>query len=476
MRSLRASLIGGMATVALVLAAVFVLVTVRISHRMIQQVDDRLTSLSRIMPPPPTDAVTIPPPAVPSDSGSASTTDIVSDVYLGTIDDSGVLQTVFAPGTSAASLTGPTIDAADLPTEGSATFTAESADGSVTYRVRTEAFGSTTRVIAIPIDDVHATIRGIVVLEAVGLLVVLSALGAVCWLIIRLGVRPVRRMTDVATEIAQGNLAVRVPETRSGAEAAELAVALNAMLTTIERLLAEQAESEDRLRRFVADASHELRTPLTTVLGYAELYGQGGLRGPDELDDAMRRMALESARMGRLVRDMLALAHLEEDRPSAHDVVDLELLVLDAAADADVRAPGRHLTVDAAGPALVSGDEDQLRQVLANVVDNALAHTEPTAPLTLRLRAAGDHLTVEVEDGGAGMEPEVAARATERFFRADPARTRERGGSGLGLSIAASIVHAHGGLLTVDSTVDVGTTVRIDLPAITRTDRRIGTP
>ena len=203
--------------------------------------------------------------------------------------------------------------------------------------------GDVTSITALPLDDVQRTVSRLVVVEVVGSLAILAALGLVSWWVVHLGIRPIKEMTVTATRIAGGDLEVRVPESTPGTESAELAVALNTMLGNLSTALDERTESEDRLRRFVADASHELRTPVTTIRGYAELYRHGGLAEPATLDDAMRRTEQEAARIGRLVDDMLALARLDEQRPLDVRHVDLTALApQDAAADAGRRRrPGR---------------------------------------------------------------------------------------------------------------------------------------
>jgi two-component system OmpR family sensor kinase len=300
--------------------------------------------------------------------------------------------------------------------------------------------------------------------EAIATAVILAALGLVTWWVLRLGIRPIKRMTDAASSIAGGDLSHRVPESASSTEAGQLGVALNQMLGRIEDAFDVRAQSEDRLRQFVADASHELRTPVTTIRGYAELFRSGGLGEPRELEEAMRRTEQEAIRMGRLVDDMLTLAKLDQDRPLETRSVDLAVLMSDAARDAAAVAPGRSIRTDIEGPVVVTGDEDRLRQVLANVVGNALVHTPLGSAIELHLRRDGACAVVDVVDHGPGMPPEIVARVTERFFRADPSRTRHRGGSGLGLSIADAAIDAHGGDIRVQSIAGVGTTVRITLP------------
>jgi two-component system OmpR family sensor kinase len=275
----------------------------------------------------------------------------------------------------------------------------------------------------------------------------------------------VKVMTETASRIAGGDLGVRVPESAPGTESGELALALNQMLGRIEAATAERAASEERLRQFVSDASHELRTPVTSIRGYAELYRIGALTGDGALDDAMRRTEQEAARIGRLVDDMLTLARSDEQRPHDTKPVSMEVLLHDAAIDARATAPEREIIIDVASAgATILGDEDLLRQVLANVVANALVHTNPDVPITLRLDSTDNAVVVEIIDTGQGMTPDVMSRVTERFFRGDPSRSRHRGGSGLGLAIVEATVTAHGGHVQIDSTPGRGTVVRLSFP------------
>jgi two-component system OmpR family sensor kinase len=237
------------------------------------------------------------------------------------------------------------------------------------------------------------------------------------------------------------------------------------MLEQIEAAFAERASTEARLRQFVADASHELRTPVTTIRGYAELYRDGALEDPSDLDDAMRRAEQEAVRMGALVEDMLQLARLDEHRPPRDDIVDISLLAADAAADARAVDPSRATTVVGDEHLTVAGDSDRLRQVLGNLVGNALVHTQPGSPIEMRTWRDGEVVVVDVIDHGPGMAPAVAAQAFERFFRADPSRSRHRGGTGLGLSIVDAIVRAHGGEIVALPTDGGGATIRVRLPA-----------
>ena len=344
--SLRARLLAGMALVAVVLVVVSAVITLTTRNLLIDQIDDRLASFSPVGRGDDFQRFPGPDFASPSpqtarrrrdrigrsvgdrrhDHGrrrspiGASRTAVVgvaersSDAYQGFVRD-GVLQTGFVPNVGDQEFGAPDLDIDALPAEGSAYFTADSVDGDVTYRVLAERFGDTVLITALPLDDVTDTISQLVWVEVLGSALILAVLGLVSWWVIHLGIRPVKEMTHTATRIAGGDLTVRVPETANGTESAELAVALNQMLGHIEGALDERAASEDRLRRFVADASHELRTPVTTIRGYAELYRHGGLADHDALDDAMRRTEQEAVRMGRLVEDMLVLAKLDEERP-----------------------------------------------------------------------------------------------------------------------------------------------------------------
>jgi two-component system OmpR family sensor kinase len=240
--------------------------------------------------------------------------------------------------------------------------------------------------------------------------------------------------------------------------------ALNSMMSTIEGAFGEKERSEARLRRFVADASHELRTPVTTIRGYAELYRHGGLADTGDLDQAMRRTEQESVRMASLVDDLLLLARLDEGRPLDRQPVDLGVLGVDAAADARAVAPDRVVTAVVTEGVTVDGDEDRLRQVVGNLVGNALVHTPAGTAVSVRVHEADGRAVLEVHDDGPGMPADVAARAFERFSRADASRSRNGGGAGLGLAIVQAIVVAHGGEVRLTSALGAGTTVHVELP------------
>lgn len=397
----------------------------------------------------------------------------LSSLYVGVVHGAEVV-TILTPGLRGVDVAVPDIPAARA-VEASADrahFSVGSIDGDLRWRIRalTPRPGGPVTLIGLPLDTVDDAVRDLVVASGVGALAILAALALVAVWVIRLGVRPVRQMTEVATAIAGGDLSRRVPESDPGTEAGELGSALNAMLASIETSFAERQRAEDRLRQFVADASHELRTPVATIRGYAELHRTGALQEPDALDDAMRRTEQEAIRMGGLVDDLLALARLDQGRPLEPADVDLAQVAADAVADARAVDPERHVELVLAGPVVVRAEEDKVRQVVANLLGNALVHTPPSASVTVTVDHRDGWARVAVADDGPGMAPEVAARAFERFYRADPSRARHRGGSGLGLAIVEATVRAHGGEVDLASTPGQGTTVsfRLPLPAPSR--------
>jgi two-component system OmpR family sensor kinase len=227
--------------------------------------------------------------------------------------------------------------------------------------------------------------------------------------------------------------------------------------------------SEERMRRFVADASHELRTPLTSIRGFAELYRQGAVGDAENLDRVMGRVEQEAARMGLLVEDLLLLARLDQQRPLEQEPVDLLGVVGDAVHDARVLAPDRQIRLDLGdGAPVVLGDEGRLRQVVTNLVSNALTHTPAGTPVSVSLEVTpspdGPRVLLAVADEGPGMSDADRAKVFERFYRADPSRTRAAGGSGLGLSIVAALVAAHRGRVGVQSAPGVGSRFLVELP------------
>lgn len=347
----------------------------------------------------------------------------------------------------------------------SRTFTATAADGRTRYRARAFPLdGGGTLVVAIPLTDVTETLRRLLRIEAVVTVAVLAALGAIAWWLVRLGLRPLERMGETAGAIAGGDLSRRVEPADPGTEVGRLGIALNQMLDRIEGAFAERQASEDRLRRFVADASHELRTPLTSVRGYAELFRRGAADDPEALGTAMRRIEEEGARMGVLVDELALLARLDQHRPLEREPVDLASVAGAAVDGARAVEPDRPIEIDAPLPVVVLGDEARLRQIADNLLANARLHTPSGAPVHVRVAVDGGEALLEVEDSGPGIPPGDAERVFERFYRADPSRSREHGGGGLGLSIVAAVAEAHGGRARVEPGSGGGARFQVRLP------------
>jgi two-component system OmpR family sensor kinase len=314
------------------------------------------------------------------------------------------------------------------------------------YAAPTPRGASGLTVVAVPFTE-EATLDQLLLVEALVIGGVLLALAAAASWLVRLGLRPLDRIGATAGAIAAGDLSHRVERAEPRTEVGRLGLALNAMLARLEEAFAERRASEERLRRFLADASHELRTPLASIRGYAELFRIGAARDGPDVEKAMSRIEDESARMGVLVEDLLALARLDEVRDPHREPVDLTALAGDAVDDARAVAPDRDIELRGAGngAVVVDGDPGQLRQVLANLVRNALVHTPAGTPVEVAVRTRGDEALLEVRDHGPGLPTSDPRELFDRFWRADPGRGRGRAGAGLGLAIVAGVVTAHGG-------------------------------
>jgi two-component system OmpR family sensor kinase len=357
-------------------------------------------------------------------------------------------------------------------------------NGDRLWRVLVVIFpGDISLTVAQDISDIDSAVSRLVSTELlVGALVLVLLVAAGVWAV-RTSLRPLREIERTAGAIAAGDLTRRVPSPEPGpdpprTEVGRLAHALNAMLAQIEAAFAARAASEERMRRFVADASHELRTPLTTIRGFAELYRQGAASTPEEVGRLVRRIEDEASRMGLLVEDLLLLARLDQERPLELAPVELPVIVSDAVHAARAVASDRHIELEVHSdgvPLVVQGDDARLRQVVGNLLSNAVTHTPAGTAVTVRLRAEPGTAVLEVADQGPGLTPEHAERVFERFYRADSARSRRRrggvvdatGGTGLGLAIVAALVAAHRGKVEVDSTPGKGATFRVRLPLTT---------
>jgi two-component system OmpR family sensor kinase len=329
--------------------------------------------------------------------------------------------------------------------------TSSTGPDAIPYRAvaKTLLGGTGTIIVAIPLTDLNDTLRQLLLIEVFVSAAVLLGLAVLSWVMIRRDLRPLNEITRTANVIARGDLSQRVSAGPEGSEVGQLGRAFNTMVDEIEVAFAERAASEERLRRFLADASHELRTPLTSILGYTELFDLGVRDRPDDLALSMRNIKGEASRMGALVDDLFLLAQLDRQRPFRIEAVDLAELVRRSADGIGASAPSRHVTVDAPDPVVVEADEHRMRQVIDNLLVNAVDHSPDTAPIDVRVSRVGDSALLTVHDGGPGIAPGDADRIFEPFYRADPSRARSSGGAGLGLAIVAAIVAAHGGTVSV---------------------------
>ncbi|MEX5270511.1 sensor histidine kinase [Kocuria sabuli] len=334
--------------------------------------------------------------------------------------------------------------------------------------------------VAEPLDDTDAMLSAVTLLTLSFGMATLFAAMAVGWVLVTRAFAPLHQVEQTAARIAEGDLSQRMEGYNRQTEVGQLSASLNAMLGHIEDAFEARTRSEGKLRRFVADASHELRTPLVTIRGYSELYRHGALQNPEDVGSAMARIESEAKRMTQLVEDLLMLARLDERRPAENVDVDLLHLAFDAAGDARASAPERRIEVQglrggAPASAWVHGDESRLRQVVANLVTNALRYTPDGSPIEIAVgveRSVDEtsSAVLQVRDHGGGIHGQDAERVFERFYRADSSRTRETGGTGLGLSIVAAIVQQHDGTVHLSETPGGGATMTVRLPGIERPD------
>jgi two-component system OmpR family sensor kinase len=334
------------------------------------------------------------------------------------------------------------------------------------------ASGGGHLVIATNLGDLNSTVTRLEVADATAAAVAVVLLAGIGLPLVRASLAPLRRIEATAVAIAGGDLSRRIELAVGDTEVGRLAEALDMMLASIEAAYLARADgearavrSQDRMRRFIADASHELRTPLTSVRGLAE-YGlqQGEDAAPEELLRLMDLVAREAGRMGRLVDDLLLLARFDAGRALDRQPVDLASIAAEAVQQARLVAAGRPIELEAAEPVIVVADAERLRQIIDNLIGNAIQHTPPQTPVSVTASIAARSGQLTVADRGPGMTQEQASHVFDRFYRTDDARTRARGGAGLGLAIARSLTAAHGGELTVDTKPGEGAAFHLRLP------------
>jgi two-component system OmpR family sensor kinase len=446
--SLRARLAISSCAIGLILAGAFLFVGWRQERVLTHQLDAQLESVSR-------NTWRLVDPLKPAKPGAA--TRVPTGTYVGLLDAAG-MKTILPSENRLV----PRVDAPELTRHAesgtTSPFTVGTSSASHAMRIVGVSTTSGWVVTGISTDPIESATRQLTITGGIALAAVLGVLTLLMLWVNRLGLRPIRELTNAAEEIAGGRLERRVRASGPNTEAGRLATAFNVMAEA-------RQGAEQRLRRFVADASHELRTPLTALRGYTALIANGGFSEPGEIDDAVRRIGQEATRMGTLVDDLLLLASLDEQRPLLLESVDLSCVVQDVAVDAQAIQPARSITVTAPETVTVLADRHVVVQVAAALVSNALKHTPASAPIELTASHDNGSGVMTVRDGGPGIPSGELDRIFERFYRLDAGRQRSNGGSGLGLSIVRSAVEAHGGTVTVLSRPGTGTTFAITLPA-----------
>jgi len=328
------------------------------------------------------------------------------------------------------------------------------------------------QITGLPLHEVDETVARLLSVEGALFALAVAGSGAVTAVVVGRTLRPLRRVADTARHVSQ--LPLTDPDTPLPAgiapahpttEVDQVSVAFDRMLDHVRRALAARDLTEQRLRRFVADASHELRTPLATIRAHAEYAARTGGPLPETTATALARIDAAAIRMAALVDDLLLLARLDAGRPLARARVDLTQLVVEAVSDARTTGPDHRWRLDLPeDPVEVTGDGERLNQVVANLLSNARHHTPAATTVTTTVRRTASGVSVEVGDDGPGIAAELLLSLFDRFTRGDASRTAGHGSTGLGLAIAESIAHAHHGTLGVDSRPG-HTAFRLQLPS-----------
>ena len=347
------------------------------------------------------------------------------------------------------------------------------------WRIRVTATSDGYAVIGISLADAFDTLGRLQLITLVVSAIILLLGGVGSWFMVRVALRPLTSIEQTAQSIADGDLSRRIDQPAATTEIGRLALSLNSMLTQIERGFDDKVATEERLRRFIADASHELRTPIASIRGHAEMYRQGVVSSPADVAVVMDRIESESIRMGDLVNDLLLLARLDSAPGLNREPVDMLAVAADTVLDARGRDPARVVTVtqiEGAGwidaPPVVLGDDSRIRQVLGNVVGNVLRHTPAGSPYEIEIGVRDDAVEARVVDHGPGLPADGANLVFERFYRNDYGRARSHGGTGLGLSIAAGLMAAHDGTITHADTPGGGSTFTMTFPTVQLGARR----
>ena len=342
-----------------------------------------------------------------------------------------------------------------------------------------EATGENFRVLALPLPsglgsvaiaqsltDVDRTLSRLQWLFFLIGFVIVGLIAFASRTVIRVGLKPLSQVEETAAQIAAGDLSARLPDAKPTTEVGRLTTSLNTMLSRIEESFALRKASEDKLRRFVADASHELRTPLTAIRGFAELHRQGAVVGEADTQQLLARIEGESIRMGSLVEDLLLLARLDQSREMEVLPVDITEATREAVASARVASPSHPISLSGdVGEIYILGDKNRIHQVVANLLANVRTHTPEGTKIIVSIARSDDGVRISVSDNGPGISEVDQKRIFERFYRADSSRIRIGGeGSGLGLSIVDAVMRAHGGSVTVASELGEGASFTLFFP------------
>jgi len=327
------------------------------------------------------------------------------------------------------------------------------------FRVATTVLPSSlgSVIVAQSLADFDRTTRqiGSVLLIIGGLVLLFIAIAS--RQVIKVGMRPLEKIEETAEKIAAGDLSARLDNFEPDTEVGRLSTSLNTMLSRIEQSFDARMQSEEKLRRFVADASHELRTPLTAIRGFAELHRQGAVPEGEKTNELIARIEKESMRMGYLVEDLLMLARMDQSRELVISDVNLSELVQEAVTSAQAAGPDHVITTNISAGVATKGDADKIYQVVTNLLANARAHTPAGTTITVSTFSDGKDSFITVADNGPGLSAEDQARIFERFYRVDASRQRNsKDGSGLGLSIVDAVMRAHEGEVTVASELGKG--------------------
>ena len=353
------------------------------------------------------------------------------------------------------------LTAEDVKLAGGIPFTIENKNEHFRVLARLLPSSAGSAIAATSLEEIEKTLNRLRVLFFLIGFVVLLLIGLLSLAVVRLSLKPLTSVETTANAIARGELSARLPEANPKTEVGRLTESLNSMLSKIEDAFAARKISEDKLRRFVADASHELRTPLTAIRGFAELHRQGAMEGTEKTAEVIRRIEDESKRMGSLVEDLLLLARLDQARPILEEPVDVKRIIQNVIVSTNAIFPNQSVVnVSPETEAFVLGDAEKIHQAVSNLVTNACTYSQDGSKIEISIEERESEILISVKDNGSGLSADQQERVFERFYRADTSRVRHREhgqqGSGLGLSIVDAIMQVHGGKVSVKSKLGQG--------------------